>query len=49
MGLEFQIIWDREGTSEWNDYLDEVATVYRKYHLRWLQNRVWAACVARLM
>ena len=47
--MEFQIIWDRENTSEWNDYLEEVRLVYQQYHRRWLENRVYTCLAASLV
>ena len=42
-------MWDREGSSEWEDYLDEVRLVYQKYHCRWLERRVYVALAASLV
>ena len=42
-------MWDREGSSEWEDYLDEVRLVYQKYHRRWLERRVYVALAASLV
>ena len=36
-------MWDREQSSEWEDYLEEVRLVYQKYHRRWLERRVYVA------
>ena len=36
-------MWDRDNSSEWNDYLEEARLMYQKYQKRWLKNRVWAA------
>ena len=42
-------MWDREGSSEWEDYLDEVRLAYQKYHRRWLERRVYVALAASLV
>ena len=48
LGVELSIIWDRENSPEWADYLEEVRRVYQKYHRRWLKNRIYAVSAASL-